>query len=298
MFKQNNKNLVKAPRPNILSRIKIFRMFFRTWAFDGLNIKSEFLKVPKWQAVIATLLLFILAIPSYAYTSTSVVNGTLLYSVKKGLESIEYSLASSEEEKTEKDLKFAEKRLDEVSFMLKEKKDSDEVVEVINELKETFVKVSKSNVDEPLAISKHDEKIKIIAKGIKLETERVVDSLAKTIEELNKVNTHKNEDILKIEENLGENKVHQELVEERIRKIKNNVDQKIKDLKGEYRNEDLFKLKGNLNNKIQKAEEAMIDKNEETARNYIEKTRVLNNNAEYFVRQIVDRKTEKQKKKK
>ena len=241
MLNHKNNKQIKAPSPGLVSRLKIFRIFFKVWLFDGLGKKLQFAQILSFRSVLTTFLLFALAVPSYAYSRPKVVNGTLLYPIKRNLENIEYNLVDTETKKQEKEIKFAERRLDEVDIMLEDKKENKNIIETINETENIFVQIDSDLSKDGLKLDRHIEKITTIAQRAGLDDEPLTDSLATAIEEVKKVASYKKEENL-IKPHPPEIKK----IQDDLRQTEIDVGAKIKNLSGDYIKDDLDKLKDNL----------------------------------------------------
>ena len=251
MLSKKNRQQIQAPRPGLFSRIKIFRIFFKVWFFDGLNREMRFMSLLSFRNAVVALLLFALAVPGYAYGSSNVVKGSLLYSMKRGIEDFEYNLVFSEKEKQEKEIKFAERRLDEVGVMME--KENDNIIETINETEEIFIQVNSNSVPQEVILDKYVKKITSIAQEAGLDNEPLTDSLATAIAEVKKTVNPK-----KIE-NLENKKNDPVLIEGDIVKTEIDISKKVKELLEEYSEGDVGKLKKNLDSKMEKTKEAVVE---------------------------------------
>jgi len=95
----------------------------RSFSFVFVNIfKNIFRKVFNHALVTAVIMPVLLmgSLTTYAYSSSSVYEGHVLYPVKLSLEKLEYSIVKTPVEKAEKKLKIAERRLKEVEAAIED----------------------------------------------------------------------------------------------------------------------------------------------------------------------------------
>lgn len=133
------KKLSQLPKPRMRKRadLKIrFKLYSLLWQKKLAGLRAVLnLKQVRLAPVLAVAVMtcMLVIVPGYAYASSSVTLGHLLYPVKLGLEKAELSLSRSSLAKVKTYEKFVERRLDEASILSQDNKEAKlELIETIN----------------------------------------------------------------------------------------------------------------------------------------------------------------------
>ena len=206
------KQLNKLPKEKLKRRkdysirLNLYKLIIRnkTRELEKVFIPKQFKFVP---AIAVILLIILVSVPGYAYASSKVTQGHALYPIKKGIETIEISLAQSDIAKVKKYVKMAERRLDEAETLSGKDNSEENMVNTINEAMENSFEadLELGNIFSEKEIEKME---KVIDKakaeqGILLATiaqnvgvtasETVIDSVALALETTNAGKNNKEE---------------------------------------------------------------------------------------------------------
>ncbi len=261
----------------------------------------------KRSAYALLILIIVSGVPGYAYASNNVTQGHVLYPIKKSIEKIEVGLAFSEEAKAKKYSKFVDRRIEESFVMMKKNQtnNNDNLKRTIDNLSATDKKIDQIVEKNKIKlIDKKEEQVSLLKEiatkvGVDV-SECVMNSVALAIEELEN-ESEKEQEVLTNNKNIFIPKV--ETVEIKIperRMIGNDVDrqkQVIVDLKidvaelkenlenkMQYRGEDVSKIIGRLDSKIENVERVMKENRNGSVTGLLKSTQAVIKNAKHFLR--------------
>src|SRR3989339_647324 len=135
---------------------------------------------PKFPALVASMIILVVGAGLtgvYAYVSPEVNEGDNLYSLKRAIENMEYSLTFNEKTKVEKNLRFAEKRKQEIIVKYNE---SGEINQ--NALKEIVNNMNKAN--EEYNLIQTSEQKGLIQEKITQSSTEMISQLSKIVQEV------------------------------------------------------------------------------------------------------------------
>ncbi len=283
------------------------KIYFKIWEKRVNSIflfNSLFLKKLGFALLI---LVVVSGVPGYAYASNNVTQGHVLYPIKKSIEKIEVGLVFSEEAKAKKYSKFVDRRIEESFVMMKKNaiNNSDNLKRTIDNLSATDKKIDQIVEKNKIQLIDKKEKqaslLKEIAAKVGVDVdEDIMDSVALAIEELEN-ESEKEQEVLINNKNIFIPKV--ETVETKIpekRIVENDVDrqkQVVVDLKidvaelkenlenkMQYRGEDVSKIIGRLDSKIENVERVMKENRNGSVTGLLKSTQAVMKNAKHFLK--------------
>lgn len=174
-------------KKNLSTRLVLYKLMLGRKTAQN----SAFWQFPGFAPLAAAfvLLALITVLPSYAYASDRVALGSALYPLKKAIEKIELKLAD-DEEKTEKYLKFASKRLTEAKALSAKENNRINEAKLISTIAaavalnaEANLKISDSNVEFNQEQNKNISSLEKVAQAVGLEaSDAAVDAIASAFE--------------------------------------------------------------------------------------------------------------------
>jgi hypothetical protein len=225
-FEEQLNNLPKAKlswRADLKIRTRLYRLQWK----QNVGVNAVFAVFNQRAVLVSVLLLaFLFTLPAYAYASPSVVEGNVLYPLKRFVEKVELTIPKSSEDKAAIYEKHASRRLEEAEILsrqtkrnsadyllatvnqaLVDKNKSAEIIAGINNKKDTQVSEKINRTQQ-----KQAELIKQVAQNVGLEADdRVLDSVSLMISAVTEIT--KNDDTSQEKEGIDIDQFKTEKVE-------------------------------------------------------------------------------------
>lgn len=205
---------------NKLPKAKLSRKkdFVLRWQFLKISWRKswqevlDIIKLRKLAPIFTmiTVLALIVFVPSYAYASSNVTRGNILYPIKQGIEKVELSLADTPNKKVEVYTKLASRRLAEANTLnnRESKQSENSLAETIDEMVELTVSATtivdtglknnrQENVTEKIREAKRQQLTvmeKIANKQGLRASDKLLDSLVLAIDDLKKEKTNSDQE--------------------------------------------------------------------------------------------------------
>ncbi|MCX6796786.1 MAG: DUF5667 domain-containing protein [Candidatus Falkowbacteria bacterium] len=199
------KKLKQLPLAKLSKRVDIF-LRFKFWQLSWQHSFSKLsgalvIKKSIPVAIIISLLAMVIGLPYYAYASSQVVRGDILYPVKQVIERVELNLAQTPEKKVEVYNKLAERRLSEIETLSNQQTTTtteDNLAATIDEMGVLTTQASTQIASSPASSSQQQPAAKIVRlkekQLIKMEeianqrglsaNDKLLDSLALALDDL------------------------------------------------------------------------------------------------------------------
>ncbi len=305
------KKLNNLPKAKLGKRAD-FRMRYLIYKSIFIKFKKEFNSIFHFEkhafAVMVSLLLMfsiIVGVPGYAYASNEVTNGHFLYPIKKVVEKVEFTFTFSDDKKSEKLEKFAQRRFAEAEIISEEIMEDEleyslvETIEEALQLKKQAKNMKTADgLDDKKNTNKQDKEIKILSNiaeqvGIGAE-EKVLDTVAEALDNAKnkQVKEQKETSSMPQKKNINKQKLDEGEQKELIIKSKasfGRIKQEAKKLEEDLSSEgynllDVEILSQKLNFKIKKSEKALEKNDIEEVERILESVEALSNNAKHFIK--------------